>query len=66
MLAGGFIPYRSDVDTEFLGGDEGFELGVGSVGEAVADSEGVFGAGFHDVWKDFNAESRSSQRERKG
>jgi hypothetical protein len=47
MLTVGFVPNRSDVDAEFLGSDEGFELCVRAVGEAVADSEGEFWASFH-------------------
>ena len=47
MLAVGLVPNWCDVDAEFLGGDEGFELGVRAVGETVADSKGVFGANFH-------------------
>lgn len=47
MLAVGFIPGRADLDAEFFGGDEGLELSVSAVGEAVTDAEGEFRAGFH-------------------
>ena len=49
VLAVRLVPDRCDVDAEVLGGDEGLELCVRAVGEAVTDSEGVFGAGFHFV-----------------
>jgi hypothetical protein len=47
VLTVGFVPDRGDVDAEFLGGDEGLELGVRAVGETIADSESVFWADFH-------------------
>ncbi len=40
VLAVGLIPGGADVDAEFFGGDKGLELGVGAVGEAIADAEG--------------------------
>ena len=47
VLAVGFVPNWADIDAELFGGDEGVELGVRAVGEAIADSESVFGAKFH-------------------
>jgi hypothetical protein len=47
VLAVGLVPDRGDVDAEFLGFDEGGELGVRAIGETIADAEGVFRAGFH-------------------
>ena len=47
VLAVRLVPSGADVDTEFLGGDEGLELGVSAVGEAIADSESEFRTGFH-------------------
>ena len=38
---------RGDVDAELFRLNEGGELGVGAVGETIADSEGELGADFH-------------------
>lgn len=48
VLAVGLVPSGADIDAKFFGGDEGLELGVGAVGEAIADTEGEFRTGFHD------------------
>jgi len=50
VLAVGLIPGGADVDAEFFSGDEGLELGVSSAGEAIADTEGEFRTGFHEMY----------------
>mgnify|MGYP006080570085 FL=1 len=50
VLAVGLIPGWADVDAEFFSGDEGLELGVSSAGEAIADTEGEFRTGFHEMY----------------
>lgn len=47
VLAVGLVPGGADVDAEFFGGDEGLELGVSAVGEAIADTESEFWTDFH-------------------
>jgi len=47
VLAVGLVPGGADVDAEFLGGDEGLQLGVGTAGETIADAEGEFRTDFH-------------------
>lgn len=47
VLAVGLVPGGADVDAEFFGRDEGLELSVCAVGEAIANTEGEFGTGFH-------------------
>ena len=48
VLAVGFIPGGADIDSEVFGCDKGLELGVGAVGEAIADAEGILWTDFHE------------------
>jgi hypothetical protein len=47
VLAIGFVPNWADIDPEFFGCDEGFELSVCAIGETIANAEGEFWTGFH-------------------
>jgi hypothetical protein len=49
VLAVGLVPGWADVDAEFFGSDECLELSVCSVGETIADTEGEFRTGFHEL-----------------
>ena len=50
VLTVGLVPSGADLDAQIFGGDEGLELGVGAVGEAIADAEGEFRTLFHKMW----------------
>ena len=64
VLAIGFIPNWADINPEFFGCDEGIELSVRAVGEAIAYSESVFWTNFHGCVGRmfFTAETQRSQR----
>ena len=48
VFAVGLVPDRRDIDAEFLGCNEGLELGMGTVGETIANAEGEFRTRFHE------------------